>query len=362
MKITRENYESWFLDYLEGQLDEGMTDEFIRFVQENSDLKEELTGFEMISLQPPVLSFQGKLKLKKDFLDFPDEFERAATACMEGDLNLAGKNHFEEYLKQHPEKQEEARLFRLTRLVADPTVVYPRKNELYHTPVIRLVIRRTMHIAAIMLGATLLFALFRNPSVVQGPGTEVAQTENLVNHIETQNPVEIFSVTENINEQEHESGFATAATAATEKEPANPAFRPVSQDEKSDRENHELTADRPVNITPVPPIRQIVLEVTSDPFSRVLASATPGENLPEAETKPEFLHFNEFILEKTGLSKTRESLNDLSISKVARFGIKLAANLSNDKFSYHTNEEGEITAFNLDTRLVGLSIPVGKSR
>ncbi len=42
MNITRDNYESWFLDYLEGHLEEGMVNEFIKFIHQNSDLKEEL--------------------------------------------------------------------------------------------------------------------------------------------------------------------------------------------------------------------------------------------------------------------------------------------------------------------------------
>ena len=43
MKINRNNYEAFFIDYLEGNLDEKMVDDFIEFLQQNPDLKEELS-------------------------------------------------------------------------------------------------------------------------------------------------------------------------------------------------------------------------------------------------------------------------------------------------------------------------------
>jgi len=84
MEITRENYESWFLDYLEGRLEEGMMDEFIRFVHENPDLKEELSGYEAVSLDDRGMVFEGKEKLKKEVFDLPETFDEAAIARMEG--------------------------------------------------------------------------------------------------------------------------------------------------------------------------------------------------------------------------------------------------------------------------------------
>ena len=42
MKITRENYEEHFLDYLEGNLDKQLLDEFKNFLVQNPDLRDEL--------------------------------------------------------------------------------------------------------------------------------------------------------------------------------------------------------------------------------------------------------------------------------------------------------------------------------
>ncbi|MBC8005772.1 MAG: hypothetical protein H7X84_09885, partial [Verrucomicrobia bacterium] len=47
-KITRDNYEAFFLDYLEGNLEETLIDQFLDFLEKNPDLKEELHLFENI--------------------------------------------------------------------------------------------------------------------------------------------------------------------------------------------------------------------------------------------------------------------------------------------------------------------------
>ena len=50
MKITRDNYESFFIDYIEGNLPENMIDQFLDFLNQNPDLKEELHLFEEVNL------------------------------------------------------------------------------------------------------------------------------------------------------------------------------------------------------------------------------------------------------------------------------------------------------------------------
>ena len=69
MKITRENYESFFIDYLDGFLDEKLIDDFIEFLQQNPDLKEELSLFENVSVDAENISFDKKDQLFKEKYD-----------------------------------------------------------------------------------------------------------------------------------------------------------------------------------------------------------------------------------------------------------------------------------------------------
>jgi len=62
MNISRDNYESYFIDFLEGNLNAEQIDQFLDFINQNPDLKEELHAFECISLSPEQVSFQEKKK------------------------------------------------------------------------------------------------------------------------------------------------------------------------------------------------------------------------------------------------------------------------------------------------------------
>ena len=63
----------------------------------------------------------------------------------------------------------------------------------------------------------------------------------------------------------------------------------------------------------------------------------------------------EFLTDKV---KEKLRLSQINFGKLARRGLDLATNLTGKKFSYKTNQADEIIALNLDTRLLGLSIPV----
>ena len=66
MKINRDNYEAYFLDYHEGQLSPEMIEEVELFVVQNPDLKNMLDEFEAISLVADEdVVFETKFSLKK---------------------------------------------------------------------------------------------------------------------------------------------------------------------------------------------------------------------------------------------------------------------------------------------------------
>ncbi len=67
MNLNRDNYESFFLDYIEGRLSAQERAELEAFLAENPDLAATLEGFEMITLPAPdsKASFDRKDQLKK---------------------------------------------------------------------------------------------------------------------------------------------------------------------------------------------------------------------------------------------------------------------------------------------------------
>jgi hypothetical protein len=130
MKIDRNNYETFFIDYLDGNLPLGEIDLLLDFLNENPDLTEELKDLEKIKIQPTALSNFSNQHLKKSDLDLPDIFEETCIRAVENDLTNNELNNFQEYLEQNEERQNIFKSFRLTISEPDALIIYDQKNRL----------------------------------------------------------------------------------------------------------------------------------------------------------------------------------------------------------------------------------------
>ena len=149
MKINRNNYGAYFIDYLDGNLDEKLVDDFLEFLQQNPDLKEELALFQSVSLEPEEINFSKKDLLYKNKFDLEDNFNRASVASLEGDLNSDEKAEFENYLQSHPEKRKDFQLFEKTKVSPDLSIHFDNKNSLYKRSKGRTIIMWSIRIAAV---------------------------------------------------------------------------------------------------------------------------------------------------------------------------------------------------------------------
>ncbi|HSH19412.1 MAG TPA: hypothetical protein VLA03_03115, partial [Draconibacterium sp.] len=164
MKITRNNYEAFFIDYLEGNLDNKMVDDFIEFLQQNPDLKEELSLFENVSIEQEKITFNKKELLLKEKYDSEKEFNNTAIAELEGDISSSEKAEFEKYLLAHPEKQKEANLFKLTKLHPDQSVTFSKKHKLYHRTAGKTIFLWSLRVAAVIIVALSVYNFIDNSS------------------------------------------------------------------------------------------------------------------------------------------------------------------------------------------------------
>ena len=104
--ITKENYEIYFLDYLEGNLHVDLVDEFIEFLQQNPDLKAELEAFQMHHVPDEKIKFPAKEMLFKSRFDSDKEFNYSAIGMLENELPENELEDFLNYLAQNPEKEK----------------------------------------------------------------------------------------------------------------------------------------------------------------------------------------------------------------------------------------------------------------
>ncbi len=135
MTIDRNNYEQYCLDFLEGKLEASLKDEFLCFLSENPDIKNQLEGLESLSsLQPELIEFSDKGHLKKgNKLQLPVtkyNFEEFCTAFIENDISDSQKNEVKKYIENNPGKEKEFELFSKTRFVPDYNIVFNNKKSL----------------------------------------------------------------------------------------------------------------------------------------------------------------------------------------------------------------------------------------
>ncbi|MCD6565724.1 MAG: hypothetical protein J7K53_07240 [Bacteroidales bacterium] len=119
MDINRNNYELFFMDYLDGGMSPDQVIELMSFLKENPDLKTELEEFEEINVEPDKKRFEPKTSLKKAFIVNDSNFDNFCIASLEGDLTKEESTLFQTWLKQNPLKAREFELYKKTCLIPE---------------------------------------------------------------------------------------------------------------------------------------------------------------------------------------------------------------------------------------------------
>ena len=155
MQIYRSNYEIWFIDWLDGNLDSLQAEQLKLFLNENPDLREEFNDLTPLSLVPSGISFSHKVLLKKLPSEIsPAQFEYLCVAYLENDLSENQQKELKEIIDQDPEKNKVFDLILKTRLF--PTnISYEHKSRLLKRSASQKVVR----VASIGLSAAAAIAL-----------------------------------------------------------------------------------------------------------------------------------------------------------------------------------------------------------
>ncbi len=136
MKINRDNYEAYFLDYHEGQLSPEMVEEVLLFVKENPDLKTLLDEYKAISLVADQdIVFEKKSSIKKNQVFATAHinelnYEEYLLNETEGLLNKDELSAIEEFISINPQFEKERRLYSLAHLSVDDDIVFEAKESL----------------------------------------------------------------------------------------------------------------------------------------------------------------------------------------------------------------------------------------
>jgi hypothetical protein len=344
--ITRDNYESFFIDYLDGNLPEGMIDQFLDFLNQNPDLKEELHLFEEVMLPEETIVFGEKKQLHKSLADENRKFENKTVAYLEGDLDVEEHKAFKTYLAAHSELKNEYDLFAQTRLIPDSNIHFPDKQKLYHKSGTTIVLTWVARAAAVVV-------------LVWGINSVI----NMQNATGPQNQKQEFAAASPKQIQPQKQAepvkIASATVSKASKQPFEPAEPLTGKDiykaktekqvEKTSVIQEDTNRDT-VMLAAIAPIKAPLetSEETQLAFHRSVDVTKINE--PNVLTVDEFLAMRAKKMGKEGI---------FSVQRIARLGLNIASEISGERIGYK-EKDGKITSVDFESKLMAFSIPLEK--
>jgi hypothetical protein len=161
MLINRENYEMYFLLYVDDELSTAERKALLLFLQDNPDLKNELHQWQQTKLVASTeISFEAKELLYRhegeDAIITEDNFEEYGLLYVDGELSDPNKRALEHFAAGNASRQNSLSILLQTKSIADPALIFENKDLLYRREKTRIIPFAILRLAAACL--LLLFA------------------------------------------------------------------------------------------------------------------------------------------------------------------------------------------------------------
>ena len=179
MKITRENYEAYFLDYHEENLTQSQVAELMDFLAQNPELKKDFEAFEIITLEAePSFTMAGKESLKKTGTTLSGTTsDEQIIAYFEGDLDQEESATLLADVAQSPALQKDFALYAKARVEPDTEILFPGKSSLKRYPLAGFMPAIQRFAVAAALIAFIATVYFMMPRIPDSQDIYVAQTQ-----------------------------------------------------------------------------------------------------------------------------------------------------------------------------------------
>jgi hypothetical protein len=344
MKITRENYEIWFLDFMEGRLNRQETEEVRTFMSQHPDLADEMENIVPPLFSDPEMHFPGKEKLKKDQFEDPEILEHSIIARMEGDLNEAENYSLDAWLTHHPEKRQLVKLYENTRLKPDLDLVFPDKAKLKKKSTLRVVWIRVASIAAVLL---MLFFLFQPEKLKRDqPATTIAE-----------NPVPSGAIAPSLSPQATARPLPLTAAKKTAHSVSNQIILSRKL-KRTDRQKTLLKSVEERSYVPIPAMQARTAPVNS--FELEFADLMPVKDPLIQYTASNDILMSTYFTDKLRELKAEGTGGVFSREGLAVAGLKLFSWLPGRRLTGKQGTDGRLKSITFSTQLLAFSIPLNR--
>lgn len=351
MELNRDNYEAYFLDFLEGNLTPEQEEMLNRFLKFNPDLEEELHSFSFLSISPENTNYPEKASLKKEIPPTaeslsPGNFDIFCIAYLEGDLSEAQKEALFNFLEENPSYAEILDTYRLTHLVPE-NIAFPGKGKIHKRKVSGFQWRILVPLAA---AAAIALMLIFKPSLAP-ESVEIASVE-----VPEKKPEKVKETI-----QPYKANNQLPATLNVIRTKSSPV--PQSDYRKNDQ-NQDLNEKDKNNTSSPKPQRMADLDL-----GQRLIQPVPYENemiYPEA-VPPPAINKSSLSLAELARYQFRRASNameeeDVLLWNLASSGIKELNRLTGSEAQLlaSRNEEGSISGFQFRSKYLNVTAPIAR--
>lgn len=375
-KINIQNYEEFFIDYLDGNLSDDELMALEDFLLQHPRLREELEGMENAFIKPEEINYNEKENLKQIDLSLPvsnENFDFFCIADAEGDLNEEQKSAFADYLNNHPAKNKDYIAFVNARLDKTEKIEYPGKEGLKKSVFI-IYRREIITAAAIAAGIALLLSVYtffinENPEIdtiasYEEENVETAKTDTTSSQKPAKETKDVKSDPIKDLPGKAKKAVKKAATNITIKtsipiaslEAANFDTAKIKLEEFDRSEiinNAVIDPQLLSNLSPVNTVKNDLIKIKT-PYKLNQPDPVPDQS--------EYLTLQEFAVQKLSDIIFREDKKELNAINVASRGIDKINELAgtNMELEASAREGSEKKVLNFNSGLISFSTPINR--
>ena len=338
MKIDRNNYEIFFVEYLDGTLPVEQIDDMLDFLQKNPDLANELKDLEKIKLEAPEEIFPLKNSLKRSDLDMTDLFEETCIRSIEGDLSAKEELNF----KRSINKKQKATYNLYQATISEPNllITYPKKEQLRKSKN-RIIAPIWYAVAAsIVLGAFIFISTDNrtNNSNTETVANVINETYSTPKEEVTPHNKLIIEPTIKKPDQKVENTLL-----AENKSPENTVSKKIEEQPIAHNEIETLT----------PRYTLVSKEEEKLDFERFQLAEIKTVEIINSKDYSKYLTVKQLLAMKGDELWSKVKSGELNI-----LALKSLRKASDDKIRYSTTTSGKIKAIGYESKLLAFSIPI----
>jgi hypothetical protein len=339
MRINRNNYEVFFIDYFDGNLDAQAKNDLQDFLLQNPDLKEEFDTFEIHKVVEPQDGYLFKDQLKKQTGDLgavnENNIDEYSIAYLEGDLNGHEKEILLDAIKKNTVFEQTFNLYQQIKFEPDHGQVFGFKRQTKHFALNSKTIVRAIGIAS--AAAVLILGVF-----VLDPANDAPQDQGPV--ATTLQPIAPLQVEPLETKSPDPSILKESKTSEMHK-------TVISSTRGLQATNQEIENTQPDEAAPAMEQKGYGFEKIASKTLRSIGEARPDVSMVGITNPPLWASSSAQPLPEQKSTTVNKVNRDFNLWDVAELGIKVFNRLNETHYDIetHYSDNGKIQSISLIT-------------